>query len=164
MLHRFLADLVLILHACIIAFVIGGLVAVLIGAWRRWDWVRNFWFRAAHLAAIAFVVLQQYAGMICPLTTWESELRLRGGQQPYSDDGFIAYWLHRMIFFEAPTHVFTIAYTTFGLLVVLAMIFSPPRLRMKAPLPESHPAEKTADRRPPPSPSPRSCHNAKDVH
>ena len=45
------------LHTGFIAFVVLGLVLVLIGMAIGWRWTRNAWFRVAHLAAIAFVVV-----------------------------------------------------------------------------------------------------------
>ena len=133
MAYRLAADLVLVLHAGFIAFVLFGLVAILIGWARSWQWVRNPWFRGAHLAAIAYVVAQAWMSIVCPLTTLENHLRRLGGQDPYSDGGFIAYWLHRLIFFDAEPIVFTICYTAFGLLVAATLIFCPPRWRKRRP-------------------------------
>ena len=64
-----LADVVLIVHAAFVVFVIFGLLLIWIGWFRRWAFVRNLWFRAAHLAAIGVVVAESVAGFICPLTT-----------------------------------------------------------------------------------------------
>jgi hypothetical protein len=121
-----LADLVLILHVLFIGFVLVGLILIVIGLVRRWQWVRNFWFRLAHLLAIGFVVVQSVLGMTCPLTTLENSLRLQAGGEPYSG-AFIVYWLHRLIFFEAEPWVFTIVYVTFGLLVLATFIWGRPR-------------------------------------
>ena len=125
--YRLAADLVLVLHAAYIAFVLLGLVCVLLGMTRRWAWTRNFWFRAAHLLAIAYVVVQAFYGMVCPLTTLENVLRVRGGEQAYAEGGFIQFWLHRVIFFDAESWVFTLCYTLFGLLVAATMWWAPPR-------------------------------------
>ena len=57
-LYRLLADLILLLHSSFVVFVIVGLVCVLIGGVRGWRWVRNPWFRWAHLLAIGIVVAQ----------------------------------------------------------------------------------------------------------
>ena len=125
--YRIAAELVLILHTAFIAFVLLGLVAVLVGMAARWEWTRNFWFRVGHLAAIAYVVVQAFFGLVCPLTTLENWLRLRGGQVAYGEGGFIQHWLHRLIFFDAEPWVFTVCYTAFGLLVAATMWFAPPR-------------------------------------
>lgn len=54
--YALLADIVLTLHVAIVAFVVGGLVLVVVGNLRGWRWVNALWFRLAHLGAILFVV------------------------------------------------------------------------------------------------------------
>ncbi len=125
--YRIAADLVLVLHTGFIAFVLFGLIVVLVGMAKHWQWVRNFWFRVGHLAAIAYVVVQALFGLVCPLTTLENSLRVRGGQQAYAEGGFIQFWLHKLIFFDAEPWVFTVCYTAFGLLVVATMWWAPPQ-------------------------------------
>ena len=123
-----LADAILVLHVGIVAFVVLGTVLILIGAWRRWQWVRGFKWRLAHLLLMVFVVLQAWLGELCPLTVWEQALRRRAGQVVY-DESFIEHWLSRLIFFEAPWWAFVAAYTGFAALVLVAWIKVPPRLR-----------------------------------
>lgn len=122
-----LADLVLVVHVAFIAFVIFGLILTWIGWLRRWGWVRNLWFRLAHLAAIGVVAAQALLGIICPLTIWEDELRLLAGGEGRYAGSFIQHWLHQLIFFEAEGYVFTIAYVTFFLAVLLSYWVIPPR-------------------------------------
>jgi hypothetical protein len=122
-----LADLALVIHAAFVAFVVVGLVLVWVGRLRGWGFVRNFWFRAAHLAAIGVVAAESLGGFICPLTTWEDRLRLlAGGRQRYAGS-FIQHWLHRLIFFNLDERVFTIAYVAFFLAVALSFWLVPPR-------------------------------------
>jgi hypothetical protein len=128
LIYRLAADALLVTHALFVAFVLSGLILVLIGAALRWRWVCNFCFRIAHLAAIGIVVLQSWLGLICPLTTWEMELRALAGQTTYSDT-FISYWLQNLLFYQAPPWVFMVAYTLFGCLVVLSWFIVPPRRR-----------------------------------
>lgn len=131
MTHRILADLVLLLHAGFIAFVVLGLVVFLIGGALGWRWVRNRWVRGAHFACIVIVVFQAWSGITCPLTTWENHLRAQAGQTTYPG-GFIAYWVRRVIFYEnVPDVVFLLVYTGFGLLVLLTLWFVPVRWRAK---------------------------------
>ncbi len=123
---RILADLVVVIHAAFIAFVVFGLGAILLGLALRWEWVRNFWFRVAHLVAIGLVAAQALCRVICPLTILENHLRRLAGQETYPG-AFIGYWAHRLIFFQAKPWVFTVAYCTFGLVVLLAFLIGPPR-------------------------------------
>jgi hypothetical protein len=126
--YQLLADLVLIVHVGVVVFVIGGLLVVLVGNGRGWAWVNGLWFRLAHLAAIGVVAAQAWLGQWCALTTLESWLRVQAGGEAYRQS-FIEHWLQRLIYFEAPLWVFTLAYTAFGLLVLLAWWRFPPRLR-----------------------------------
>ncbi len=123
-----LANLVALVHFAYVGFLVLGLAAILLGIAFRWPWVRNRWFRAVHLAMIAIVVAEAFAGVTCPLTTWEHRLRLQAGQTTLEGD-FIASWVHRLIFFQADPWVFTVVYVTFGLAVLATWIVAPPRWR-----------------------------------
>jgi len=114
--YQLLADLVLITHIAFVAFMVIGLLLILIGGFCGWRWIRNPWFRSLHLAGIGLVVVQTWAGVICPLTTLEMALRERAGEAIYRGD-FIAHWLQRLLYFDAPPWVFITAYTLFGLAV-----------------------------------------------
>lgn len=124
--YRVAADLVLIVHVLFVLFVMLGLLLIIAGGALRWSWVRNPWFRLAHCAAIVVVVLQAWLGVICPLTTVEMALREKAGDATYSGS-FIAHWLGKLLFYEAPSWVFTLAYTAFGALVAASWIWVRPR-------------------------------------
>ena len=121
----FLADLILATHALFVAFVILALVAILLGRYRHWGWVKNWWFRAIHLLAIGFVVAESWLGLICPLTEWENQSRAATGGAAYSSS-FIQHWLHEILYYDLPPWVFTVAYTAFGILVLIAWLLVPP--------------------------------------
>ena len=121
-----LADMVLALHAAIVLFVVGGLVHVWAGYRRGWPGARSLSLRLAHLAAIGVVVAQAWLGRLCPLTIWEMALRRQAGQTTYGES-FVAHWLGRLLYWEAPGWVFTAAYTAFGLAVLAAWWWLPPR-------------------------------------
>jgi len=122
--YRFLADMVVAIHALYVAFVVFGLVAILIGYARGWRWVRNLYFRIIHLVAILFVCAESIIGIDCPLTTLENALRLGAGQNRYSGD-FIGYWLDRLIFYDFPPWVFTMVYLAFGIVVLSTLWLVP---------------------------------------
>jgi hypothetical protein len=123
--HLLAADLILATHALFVAFVILGLAVVLLGKYRRWGWVRNWWFRLAHLAAIGIVIAESWLGMVCPLTEWESRSRLVAGGSAYSSS-FIQHWLHKILFYDFEPWVFTVAYTLFGIFVAAVWLLVPP--------------------------------------
>ncbi|MEM7576179.1 MAG: DUF2784 domain-containing protein [Planctomycetota bacterium] len=126
---RVAADAVLVVHVAVVLFVILGLMATLVGGFLGWRWVTNRWFRGLHLLAILQIAGQALGGITCPLTSWETQLRIAGGQRGYEDFSFVGYWLSRVLFFDAPTWVFTSAYVTFAALVIGALWFVPVRWR-----------------------------------
>lgn len=126
MLWEVLADAVLVVHVAFIAFVVFGFGAILFGVARGSGWVRNLSFRFIHLVSIVFVCAEAVTGVMCPLTVLESDFRQRAGQSPYPGD-FVAYWLHRLIFYNWPPWVFGALYLGFGALVVLTFVLAPPR-------------------------------------
>ena len=82
MIYRSLADAVVVLHLCFVAFVILG--GFLLRRWPKLIYV--------HIPVAVWGVLIEFAGWICPLTPLENSLRARGGQAGYEGD-FIAHYL-----------------------------------------------------------------------
>jgi hypothetical protein len=117
-----IADAILVLHFLIAAFIACGLPAIWIGKWLGWAWVRDPWFRYAHLAAIAFVAAEALLGIACPLTAWED--LLRGGVQTES---FVTRWLQRLLFYRAPEWVFASAYALWAAATLVTLRLVPPR-------------------------------------
>ena len=78
MLHRLLADGLVLIHGLWLVFVVGG--ALLAIRWPRVAWV--------HIPAVVWGVLIELQGWVCPLTPLENELRRMGGQAGYAG-GFI---------------------------------------------------------------------------
>lgn len=124
-----LADLVLALHVAFILFVAGGQILITTGWMLGWAWTRHWWFRLLHLLGIGFVVLQAWAGAVCPLTTLENVFRDAAGIATY-ENGFIRHWVRELIFYTAPGWVFTVIYTVFAGLVVLTWLVYPPRRKL----------------------------------
>jgi Protein of Unknown function (DUF2784) len=123
--YQLLTDVALTLHFSVVAFVVGGLVLVIIGNLRNWRWVNAFWFRLAHLGAIAVVVAESWLGVTCPLTNLEMWLRAKARATTYSGS-FIEHWIQRILYYEAPSWVFALGYSIFGLLVVATWLCFPP--------------------------------------
>jgi len=124
--YRLAADVMVVAHFAFVAFVVFALVTILIGVALRWAWVRNFWFRVVHFAAIGLVVFQAVRGIECPLTTWERELRVAAGETA-REGAFIARWAHDLLFVDADQWVFTTCYCAFGVVVLLTLLLAPPR-------------------------------------
>lgn len=122
--NRMLADLVLVVHAAFVLFVVGGLLATWTGIALRRPFARNHVFRGLHLGAVAFVVAETLLGYACPLTVWEDALRGHG-----NGGGFIERFVHAWMFWDAPPWVFDASYVAFGALVAFTWWRWPPRRR-----------------------------------
>jgi hypothetical protein len=120
-----LADIVLVLHALVVVFNVGGLAAIWIGAALNWRWIRNFWFRAIHLGLMGVVAAGSLVGMVCPLTVLEDALRQAGPPQ----SGFIQRWVSRLLYYDLPPLVFTVIYVLFALVVALTFYYIRPERR-----------------------------------
>lgn len=122
-----LADAVLLLHFAVVLFIVGGLVVVRVGNRLGWRWVNARGFRLTHLVAIGVVVAESWLAISCPLTTLEASLR---GTTGHAEE-FIAYWVQRFLFYDAPPWIFIALYSGFGALVVAAWWRFPPRRRTR---------------------------------
>ena len=130
--YSLLADFVVAIHLLYVSFILVGQIAILVGGWRRWSWVRNRWFRWTHLTAIGIVAFEALAGIVCPLTVWEFELRRLAGETP-SEGTFVGRAVHAILFFDLPGWVFTTIYVLFAV-IVLATLRVVPIRRREAPL------------------------------
>ena len=117
-----LADLVLIIHFLYVLFVVGSLPVIWLGAWLKLSFVRNRWFRCLHLAAILFVVVESFLGVVCPLTAWENSLR-----QAEMDGSFIQRWIHEIMFYNVSESLLTVVYVLFAGLVAVTFKWVPPK-------------------------------------
>ena len=102
------ADVLVVIHLLFIGFVVGGVFL----AW-RWPWI--VW---AHVPAVIYGALVEFAGFTCPLTLLENDLRRRAGQAGYRG-GFIAHYLVKVIYPPGLTRGMQIG---LGLLVLLVAI------------------------------------------
>ena len=85
--HVFLADLVVVVHALFVLFVVFGGLAVL--RWRRLAWL--------HLPAAVWGVAIELGGWLCPLTYLENYFRRLGGELGYSGT-FIEQYLEPLLY------------------------------------------------------------------
>ncbi|MHC4513808.1 MAG: DUF2784 domain-containing protein [Planctomycetota bacterium] len=125
-----LADLIVAVHLGIVLFVLVGQLLILIGWPLRWRFVRNLWFRLAHLLVILVVAVQAAGGVLCPLTTWELELRHEAGQR--GEEGtFVGRLLRDLLYVDVPSETLNIVYIAFAGLVLLSLFLVPPRWRWR---------------------------------
>jgi hypothetical protein len=117
-----LADVILVVHFAFVAFVVGGLAAVWVGAALGWRWIRSRAFRYAHLGAIVVVAAESLVGVACPLTVWENVLRRGAADGP----SFVARWVGRLLYYDLPEWVFATAYVVFASAVAVTLWLVPP--------------------------------------
>lgn len=122
-----MADVVLAIHFGFVLFVVVGMAAIVVGGFSHWGWVRNCAFRIMHFAAIAYVAIESLLGIDCPLTVWENALRGETRRD------FIPYWLHRLMFYDLPPHLFTAAYLIFAIAVAATFFWVPPKCMRRNP-------------------------------
>jgi hypothetical protein len=90
--YRLLADLVVILHAAFVAFVmLGGLLVL---RWPRLAWV--------HLPVVAWGAGIEFLGGICPLTPLENRWRALAGESGYTG-GFVEHYVIPVLYPEGLT-------------------------------------------------------------
>jgi len=118
-----LAQAVLAAHLVVIGFNLFGLVAVPVGAWRGWGFVRVAWWRVLHLASLAVTATQAIGGRACFLTDWQDALTGAGGGAP----PLVMRWVNAVIFWPLPAWAFTALYVALFLYVALLLWLAPPR-------------------------------------
>ena len=120
-----LADLVLAVHLAYAGFIVLGLPLIWTGGLAGWRWVRNRWFRGAHLLAMGIVALESVVGVFCPLTRWEYALRWDAGMDGRYEATFLEYWADRILYHEYSQASFDlIAYGLFA--AIAATLFLVP--------------------------------------
>jgi len=120
------ADAIVGIHILYVAYIVAGLVLILVGLRRKWNWVRNSWFRLTHLVAILIVIYEIIVRANCPLTTWEMQLRGVAGQ-PANQTTFMDRLLTFILVADAPRWLVSGLYFAFGLAITVLFVFAPPR-------------------------------------
>jgi hypothetical protein len=127
-----LVNLVIVVHLAYFVFVVGGFFCILIGARLGWKWIRNPWFRIAHLLSVFIVLVEDRLAVNCPLNVLESSLRSPGGeaaQAPAEPISVLDQLLHHTI----SERVLDALYWTLGPLLVLLLFLVRPKFRARSP-------------------------------
>jgi hypothetical protein len=120
-----LAIAVLGFHVAIILFNLFGLVAIPIGGWRHWHFVRAPVWRILHLLSLGVVAVQAALGRACFLTIWQDAL---SNGSPDSQP-LIARTVDALIYWPIPIWVFAIGYLLiFGYALALLWLVPPRRI------------------------------------
>ena len=108
-----LADLVLITHFAIAAFLALGMLLIPLGAYWHWAWVRSRRLRQIHMGLMVLIAIEALFHITCPLTTLEAYLR-----KSTAPESFWADQLGKILYWDLPLEFFTILY---GCCVVWAL-------------------------------------------
>ena len=85
--YRLLADLAVVVHVTVIAF-------VAVGAFMAWRWPRLLWL---HVPSVVYSALIVTVGFTCFLTPLEKDFRERAGEEGYSG-GFVDRYLEDVVY------------------------------------------------------------------
>lgn len=108
--YNFVADIVVVLHASFVLFVLfGGLAAL---RWQKMVWI--------HLPAAMWGVIIEIGGWICPLTCLENHLRRVGGGPGY-EVTFIERYLEPILYPLGLTRHIQIVFGVSALILNLAV-------------------------------------------
>ena len=111
MLHRWLADVVLVIHLAFVLFVVLGGLLVL--RWPRLAWI--------HVPVALYGAAIEFMGFICPLTPLENSLRRLGGEAGY-EGGFIEHYITAALYPTGLTRELQLALGV-GVLAMNALVY-----------------------------------------
>jgi hypothetical protein len=100
-----LADLVLVTHFAIAAFLALGMLLIPLGAYWHWAWVRSRRLRQIHMGLMILIAIEALFHITCPLTILEAYLR----NSP-APESFWADQLGKILYWDLPLEFFTILY------------------------------------------------------
>jgi len=123
--YSLLADIVVIIHLAYACFVLFGFLAIVIGVYCNWVWIRNYPFRILHFACTAFVFLETVLSITCPLTLLENFF-LRVSRVEGYNRSFIGNLVSKILFYDAPEWIFATIYVLLAIAVVIYYILFPP--------------------------------------
>lgn len=114
-----LSHLVLAIHFAIIGFNVLGLIAIPVGGFLRWSFVRVRTWRILHVLSWGIVALQAAAGRACFLTDWQYDL---AGGEGHAEP-LIARLVNAVIYWPLPLWVFAVLYAlVFAIVLALFWI------------------------------------------
>jgi hypothetical protein len=115
------AAAILAVHVAVILFNVFGLVAIPLGGWRGWRFVRVRWWRLLHVACLGAVAAQALFGRACFLTVWQAALS-GAGTRPTP---LVMRWIEAVVFWPLPLWFFAALYA-FVFAYVLALLWLVP--------------------------------------
>jgi len=131
--YLLLADGILLIHFALVSFVVLGFIFIWIGYFAKWKFVRNAKFRICHALIMGIVFCESLLGIICPLTEWENDLRIKGGEGQMYKTGFVQEWIQKIMFYDFSEGTFMLLYLLFFALIMATFWVIPPDRRVIPP-------------------------------
>ena len=119
------AELVMIAHFLLAAFITAGFVAIPIGYKFGWSLAQNRRLRICHALVMGFITAETIVGLACPLTILELSLR---GDSP--TQSFVSYWIQRILYWDLPHEMFIAVYFLFFSWVIFLWKWCPPKAKL----------------------------------
>lgn len=125
------ANLLAVIHLAYFVFIVGGMAAILLAPSAGITWVRNPWFRIAHVLAIYFVLAEDVFGFQCPLNVlqWNARTAATGSTETATGVGGV---LDYLLYHTVSGTVLNVMYGCFGVLVLALLWIVPPQWRRPA--------------------------------
>ena len=126
-----IANVVAVLHIGYFLFVAGGSASIVVGAVKRWEWIRNPWFRLSHITAVYIVLIEGLFKIQCPLNTIEWTLRSTSSSVAESSPK-VGRFLDYLLFHTIPVRALDTLYWSLGVILVVLLFVVQPRFRKSA--------------------------------
>ena len=116
-----IADALLLVHFCLAAFITLGFFTIPIGYILHWNWIKSRYIRLLHLLLMGVITAETIVGLTCPLTILENMFR----DVDYTSS-FVSYWVAQILYWDLPSEVFILLYSScFGLVLILWRVCPP---------------------------------------
>jgi hypothetical protein len=129
--YLLLADGILLTHFALVIFVVFGFIFIWIGHFAKWKSAKNAKFRICHVFIMGVVFCKSLLGIVCPLTEWENDLRIKGGEGRIYETGFVQEWIQKIMFYEFSEGTFMVLYLLFFALILMTFWAIPPNFKKK---------------------------------
>ena len=121
-----MAELLLLIHFGLAAFISAGFFIIPLGYKLGWNWIKKRNLRLLHLFLIGGITTETIVGLTCPLTVLENMFR----DVDYSMS-FMSYWATQILYWDLPSQFFMILYSLCLGWVVILWKICPPIERVK---------------------------------
>ena len=114
-------EIVLFFHFFIFLFITFSFFLIPFGYFKKWEWVKNKYYRLIHLVLMGIILIETILGFMCPLTILENFLR-----NNIEVDNNLTQIIHQIMYWNLPNYQFIILYIlSFSYLIFLWFFFKP---------------------------------------